>query len=79
MPFSLHSSEANFRVARRLDEVAEILGAQGANPYRVRAYRRAAETLRHLHGSDYCGRQIQRAFDYLGRYCLGYIRNVRAG
>jgi DNA polymerase (family 10) len=51
MPFSLHSSEANFRVARRLDEVAEILGAQGANPYRVRAYRRAAETLRHLHGS----------------------------
>jgi Holliday junction resolvasome RuvABC DNA-binding subunit len=51
MPFSLDSSEANFRVASRLDEVAEILEAQGANPYRVRAYRRAAETVQHLHGS----------------------------
>ena len=50
-PFSPDDSEINLRVARRLDEVAEILEAQGANPYRVRAYRRAAETLRHLHGS----------------------------
>lgn len=50
-PFSPDDSEINLRAARRLDEVAEILEAQGANPYRVRAYRRAAETLRHLHGS----------------------------
>jgi Holliday junction resolvasome RuvABC DNA-binding subunit len=38
----------NVRIARRLDEVAEILEAQGGNPYRVQAYRRAAETLRQL-------------------------------
>jgi DNA polymerase (family 10) len=49
MPVLGNCSEINFRVARRLDEVAEILAAQGANPYRVRAYRRAAETVRHLH------------------------------
>lgn len=38
----------NFRIARRLDEVAQILEAQGDNPYRIRAYRRAADTLRRL-------------------------------
>ena len=38
----------NFRMARRLEEVAQILEAQGGNPFRVQAYRRAAETLRHL-------------------------------
>jgi len=51
MPLAANCSEVNSRVARRLDEVADILEAQGANPYRVRAYRRAAETLRHLRGS----------------------------
>ncbi len=38
---------ANRAVAARLDEVAGLLEAQGANPFRVRAYRLAAETLRH--------------------------------
>jgi putative hydrolase len=38
----------NFRIARRLDEVADILTEQRANPYRVRAYRNAASTLRRL-------------------------------
>lgn len=38
----------NFRVARRLEEVAQLLEAQGANRYRVQGYRRAAATLRHL-------------------------------
>jgi len=38
----------NFRMARRLEEVAQILEAQGANPFRVQAYRHAADTLRHL-------------------------------
>jgi hypothetical protein len=33
-------------VAARLDEAAELLSQQGANEFRVRAYRRAAETLR---------------------------------
>jgi DNA polymerase/3'-5' exonuclease PolX len=35
----------NVDIARRLEEVARLLKAQGANPYRVRAYHRAATTL----------------------------------
>jgi Holliday junction resolvasome RuvABC DNA-binding subunit len=38
----------NLRIARRLEEVAEILSEQHANSYRVRAYRKAATTLRGL-------------------------------
>ena len=38
----------NAHVAARLEEVAGILQWQGANPYRVRAYRRAALILRGL-------------------------------
>jgi putative hydrolase len=35
----------NHQIAERLREAAELLEQQRANPYRVRAYRRAAETL----------------------------------
>ncbi len=38
----------NLRVAERLREAAELLAAQGANPFRVAAYRRAATTLEGL-------------------------------
>jgi len=38
----------NARVAQRLEEVGRILEEQGANPHRVRSYRRAAETVRGL-------------------------------
>ena len=38
----------NDAIAGRLDEVAALLEAQGAGPFRVGAYRRAAETLRGL-------------------------------
>jgi DNA polymerase/3'-5' exonuclease PolX len=38
----------NAQVAARIDEVAGILEDKGANLYRVRAYRRAADTLRRL-------------------------------
>ena len=38
----------NRQIARRLDEVAVVLEEQRANPFRARAYRRAAETVRHL-------------------------------
>lgn len=38
----------NLEIASRFDEVAELLQRQGANPYRVEAYRRGAETLRDL-------------------------------
>lgn len=38
----------NQEVAGRLEEAARLLGEQGADPFRVRAYLRAAETLRLL-------------------------------
>jgi hypothetical protein len=39
---------ANDRYADRLSEAADLLEAQGANPFRVSAYRRAADTLHSL-------------------------------
>jgi DNA polymerase (family X) len=39
---------ANADVAARLDEIADLLDAQGGNPFRARAYRRASETVRAL-------------------------------
>ncbi len=38
----------NSQCADRLREAADLLDAQGANPFRVAAYRRAAETVRDL-------------------------------
>ena len=38
---------SNEQLARLLDAKADELGAEGANPYRIRAYRRAAR------GSNY--------------------------
>jgi len=40
--------ELNRAIASRFDEVARLLGEQGANPFRVRSWRVAAETLRAL-------------------------------
>ena len=37
---------SNAQLATTLEEVADLLEAQGANPFRVRAYRGAAQTLR---------------------------------
>jgi putative hydrolase len=38
----------NVEIARRLDEVADLLREQGANPFRIQAYRHAAGILREL-------------------------------
>lgn len=38
----------NAEIAQRLEEVARLLEDQGANPFRVRAYQHAAQTIRHL-------------------------------
>jgi DNA polymerase (family X) len=38
----------NLEIAPQLEEVAQLLEDQGANPYRVQAYRNAAQTLRRL-------------------------------
>ena len=40
--------DLNAQVASRLDELASVLTAQRANPFRVRAYRQAADRLRSL-------------------------------
>jgi DNA polymerase (family 10) len=42
------SLSLNNEIAGRLEEAAALLDQQGANPFRVRAYHRAAETLRRL-------------------------------
>ena len=41
----------NQQICTTLEELANLLEAQGANPFRVQAYRRAAGTLRELKGS----------------------------
>ncbi len=38
----------NVEIARRLEEVADLLEVQGANPFRVQAYRRAAQNVSRL-------------------------------
>ncbi len=45
---TLKAKSVNLDLASRLDEAGRLLLEQGANPYRVRAYQRAAETLRAL-------------------------------
>lgn len=40
--------DLNHGVADKLDEMAQLLHEQGANPFRVRAYRRGAEAVRRL-------------------------------
>ena len=43
-----YAAPTNQEIAQRLEAVAELLDAQHANPFRVRAYRMAAETMRGL-------------------------------
>lgn len=42
----------NKRIARLLEEAADLLQEQGANRYRVSAFRRAADTVRTLHSDS---------------------------
>ncbi len=49
-PFDRMAERLNADVADRLDEVAQLLDAQGANRFRVRAYRQAADNVRRLPG-----------------------------
>jgi len=51
MASQLHEADEmvqNVEIARRLEEVADLLETQRANPFRVQAYRRAAAGVRHL-------------------------------
>jgi hypothetical protein len=64
------STRENRRVASRLDEVAQILEEQGANRFRVEAYRRAAQTLRGL------PRAVSEVFDAGGLEALESLPGV---
>ena len=63
-------SSVNVDVAERLEEVAQILHDQGANPYRVRAYRLAAQTLRAL------PRSVDEVFDEGGLAALEALPGI---
>jgi Holliday junction resolvasome RuvABC DNA-binding subunit len=54
----------NDAIARRLEEAAQMLAEQRANPWRVRAYERAAQTVREL------GEPVSRLIEMRGRSAL---------
>ena len=60
----------NLKIARRLDEVAQILSGQGANPYRVQAYQKTAANLRRL------GPSVVNIFEKGGEPALRQIPGV---
>ncbi len=47
-PYQFMAATINIEMAARLKEIARLLDEQGANQFRVRAYQRAAETLKNL-------------------------------
>ena len=55
----------NTEVAARLKEIARLLDQRGANQFRVRAYRRAAETLENLN------RPLGKTHDWVALYYDG--------
>jgi hypothetical protein len=63
----------NLQIADKLREAAELLNAQGANPYRVAAYRRAADTLAQL------PRSVREIFDSDGLKGLDALPGVGQG
>jgi hypothetical protein len=65
--------EENRRIAGRLSEAAELLQAQGANPFRVRAYRNAAESVALLE------RPLRSLFDEGGRAALETLPAIGRG
>ena len=67
------SPAENLQIADKLREAAELLHAQGANPYRVTAYRRAADTLAQLQ------RSVREIFDSEGLKGLDALPGVGQG
>jgi hypothetical protein len=63
----------NLRVAQWLREAAELLHAQGANPFRVGAYRKAADTVLQHEGS------LRTLFADRGRAGLDALPGIGAG
>lgn len=69
----LQRTDENQQVAAQLREAAALLHAQGANPFRVGAYRKAADTLARL------DRPVRRIFESGGRAELEALPNVGTG
>ena len=63
----------NQQIARQLREAADLLQAQGANPFRVGAYRRAAQSIAGL------DRSVRQIFDAQGRSGLQAIAGIGSG
>jgi exonuclease VII small subunit len=60
----------NEAIASALTEIADLLEKQGANPYRVRAYRQGAETVRH------CQQPLQQILAEKGQRGLQKLRGI---
>jgi hypothetical protein len=69
----LQRADENQQVAAQLREAAGLLHAQGANPFRVGAYRKAADTVARL------DRPVRSLFDTGGRAELEALPNVGTG
>jgi hypothetical protein len=69
----LDPARENQRIAALLREAAALLADQGANPFRVNAYRRAADTLAGL------GKPVRGVFDAQGRAGLGTLPGIGEG
>jgi hypothetical protein len=65
--------EENQRIASRLREAAALLEAQGASPFRVQAYRRAADVAARAE------RPLREAFEAQGRAGLEALPGIGAG
>ena len=72
------SVNLNLRIARRLEEVGQLLSEQGANPFRVQAYLNAAETLKHLRPSvaDVLAREGEQGLRKLPGIGKGLARSI---
>jgi DNA polymerase (family X) len=67
----------NPEVAQLFEEVADLLDIQGANPFRVRAYRNAARTIRDL-SESLAGMAEEKleALAGIGKDLAGKIRTI---
>jgi DNA polymerase (family 10) len=63
----------NSEIADTLEELADLLAHSGANPFRVRAYRQGADTVRHL------GRPAAAILAEEGRPGLERLENIGSG
>lgn len=73
LPVGRAAGGENGQLAAALEELAALLERQGANPYRVRAYRHAADTVRG------CDRPLRTLFDAEGLEGLDRLPGVGSG